>query len=47
MAEYVSIAVDVKLGKGTKLAKFINLYRCIVGDDTKIGPSLRSRKMPQ
>jgi acetyltransferase-like isoleucine patch superfamily enzyme len=35
--EYVCIAPDVKLGKGVKLSKFINLYGCEVGEDSKIG----------
>lgn len=35
--EHVSIASDVKLGTGVVLSKFINLYGCEVGDDTKIG----------
>jgi len=35
--DYVCIAPDVKLGKDVKLAKFINLYGCEVGDETKIG----------
>jgi acetyltransferase-like isoleucine patch superfamily enzyme len=35
--EYNAIAPDVKLGKDVKLAKFINLYGCEVGDETKIG----------
>src|SRR4029078_11068842 len=37
MTDYVCIAPDVKLGKDVKLAKFINLYGCEVGDETKIG----------
>jgi acetyltransferase-like isoleucine patch superfamily enzyme len=37
MNEFNSIAPDVKLGKGVKLSKFINLYGCEVGDETKIG----------
>ena len=32
-----AIAEDVVLGTGVKLAKFINLYGCRIGDDTKIG----------
>ena len=36
MSDYCCIAPDVKLGKGVKLSKFINLYGCEVGDDTKI-----------
>jgi acetyltransferase-like isoleucine patch superfamily enzyme len=35
--DYICIAPDVKLGKDVKLAKFINLYGCEVGDETKIG----------
>ena len=35
--DYLCIAPDVKLGKDVKLAKFINLYGCEVGDETKIG----------
>jgi len=35
--DYVCIAPDVTLGKDVKLAKFINLYGCAVGDETKIG----------
>jgi acetyltransferase-like isoleucine patch superfamily enzyme len=33
----LAIAPDVKLGKGVKLSKFINLYGCEIGDETKIG----------
>jgi len=36
--EYLCIAPDVKLGKDVTLAKFINLYGCEIGDETKIGP---------
>jgi acetyltransferase-like isoleucine patch superfamily enzyme len=34
---YNCIADDVKLGTNVRLSKFINLYGCEVGDDTKIG----------
>src|SRR5437868_481736 len=34
---YLCVATDVKLGRGVKLSKFINLYGCEIGDDTKIG----------
>lgn len=34
---YLCIADDVKLGKNVKLSKFINLYGCVIGNDTKIG----------
>ena len=37
MNEFCSIAPDVKLGNGGKLSKFINLYGCEIGDETKIG----------
>src|SRR5207249_2995124 len=44
MSEYVCIASDVKLGRGVKLSKFINLYGCEVGDDTKIGAFVEIQK---
>ncbi len=31
------ISEDVKLGANVRLSKFINLYGCEIGDDTKIG----------
>lgn len=44
MNEFVSIAPDVKLGKNVKLSKFINMYGCTVGDDTKIGAFVEIQK---
>jgi len=44
MNEFVCIAPDVKLGKGVKLSKFINMYGCEVGDDTKIGAFVEVQK---
>jgi len=44
VSEYCSIAPDVKLGKGVKLSKFINLYGCEIGDDTKIGAFVEIQK---
>lgn len=44
MNEFVCIAPDVKLGKGVKLSKFINMYGCTVGDDTKIGAFVEIQK---
>jgi acetyltransferase-like isoleucine patch superfamily enzyme len=38
MSEFDSIAPDVKLGANVKLSKFINLYGCEIGDETKVGP---------
>jgi len=42
--EFVSIAPDVKLGKIVKLSKFINMYGCEVGDDTKVGAFVEIQK---
>ena len=44
MNEYVCISPDVKLGKDVKLSKFINLYGCEVGDETKIGAFVEIQK---
>lgn len=44
MSENLSIAPDVKLGKNVKLAKFINLYGCEIGDETKIGTFVEVQK---
>jgi acetyltransferase-like isoleucine patch superfamily enzyme len=42
--EFVSIAANVKLGKDVKLSKFINMYGCEVGDETKIGAFVEIQK---
>ncbi len=44
MNEFLAIAPDVKLGANVKLAKFINLYGCEVGDNTKIGAFVEIQK---
>jgi acetyltransferase-like isoleucine patch superfamily enzyme len=44
MSEYVCIAPDVKLGRDVKLSKFINLYGCEVGDESKIGAFVEIQK---
>jgi acetyltransferase-like isoleucine patch superfamily enzyme len=44
MSDYLCIADDVKLGQNVKLAKFINLYGCEVGDNTKIGAFVEVQK---
>ncbi len=44
MSEFCSIAPDVKLGNGVKLSKFINLYGCEIGDETKIGAFVEIQK---
>jgi len=44
MSEYLSIAPDVKLGQNVRLSKFINLYGCEIGDNTKIGAFVEVQK---
>jgi acetyltransferase-like isoleucine patch superfamily enzyme len=38
------VAASVKLGKGVKLGKFINLYGCEIGDESKIGAFVEIQK---
>jgi len=42
--KFLAIAPDVKLGRDVKLARFINLYGCTVGDETKIGTFVEIQK---
>jgi acetyltransferase-like isoleucine patch superfamily enzyme len=44
MNDYVCISPDVKLGNNVKLSKFINLYGCEIGDNTKIGAFVEIQK---
>jgi dTDP-4-amino-4,6-dideoxygalactose transaminase/acetyltransferase-like isoleucine patch superfamily enzyme len=44
MDTYLSIAPSVKLGRNVKLSKFINLYGCEIGDETKIGAFVEIQK---
>ena len=44
MSDYLSIAPDVKLGSNVRLARFINLYGCTIGDNTKIGTFVEVQK---
>lgn len=44
MSAFCSIAPDVKLGNGVKLSRFINLYGCEIGDETKIGAFVEIQK---
>ena len=44
MSEFVSIGPTVRLGKDVKLSKFINLYGCEIGDETKIGAFVEIQK---
>jgi len=39
-----SISDDVRLGNNVRLARFINLYGCEIGDDTKIGTFVEIQK---
>ena len=44
MSDYLCIAPDVKLGEGVKLSRFVNLYGCEIGDNTKIGAFVEVQK---
>jgi acetyltransferase-like isoleucine patch superfamily enzyme len=44
MNEYCCVSADVDLGEGVKLSKFINLYGCSVGANTKIGAFVEIQK---
>jgi acetyltransferase-like isoleucine patch superfamily enzyme len=42
--DFLCISPDVRLGQNVKLSKFINLYGCSVGDNTKIGAFVEIQK---
>jgi acetyltransferase-like isoleucine patch superfamily enzyme len=42
--DFVCVAPDVKLGSNVKLSKFVNLYGCEIGDNTKIGAFVEIQK---
>ncbi len=44
MGEFLCVAPDVKLGENVKLTKFINLYGCEIGDNSKIGAFVEIQK---
>jgi len=44
MNDHLCIAPDVSLGKNVKMSKFINLYGCEIGDETKIGAFVEIQK---
>jgi acetyltransferase-like isoleucine patch superfamily enzyme len=44
MTEYISISPDVRLGPGVRLSRFINLYGCEIGSNTKIGAFVEIQK---
>jgi acetyltransferase-like isoleucine patch superfamily enzyme len=41
---YACVAPDVKLGRNVRLSKFVNLYGCEIGDNTKIGAFVEIQK---
>jgi acetyltransferase-like isoleucine patch superfamily enzyme len=44
MQEFVSITSDVKLGQNVRIARFVNLYGCAVGDNSRIGTFVEIQK---
>jgi len=44
MNSFNCVADDVKLGQNVRLSKFINLYGCEIGDETKIGAFVEIQK---
>src|SRR5690242_4859795 len=42
--DFVCLGTNVNLGANVKLSKFINLYGCSVGDNTKIGAFVEIQK---
>jgi acetyltransferase-like isoleucine patch superfamily enzyme len=44
MSTFQRIAPDVRLGKHVKLASFVNLYGCEIGDGTKVGTFVEIQK---
>lgn len=39
-----AVAPDVRLGKDVRLARFVNLYGCQIGDETRIGTFVEIQK---
>jgi len=44
MNDFRCVAPDVKLGQNVKLAQFVNLYGCEIGDETKLGTFVEVQK---
>jgi acetyltransferase-like isoleucine patch superfamily enzyme len=44
MSEFQSIAPDVRLGADVRISRFVNLYGCVIGDETKIGAFVEIQK---
>ncbi len=43
-AEFSSIAADVVLGRGVRIHRFVNLYGCRIGDETRVGTFVEIQK---
>jgi acetyltransferase-like isoleucine patch superfamily enzyme len=41
---FLCISEDVRIGENVRLSKFINLYGCSIGDNTKIGAFVEVQK---
>lgn len=44
MDENRAVAADVQLGDNVRLARFVNLYGCAIGDETRIGAFVEIQK---
>jgi acetyltransferase-like isoleucine patch superfamily enzyme len=44
MTDFRCVASDVKLGQDVRLAQFVNLYGCEIGDNTKLGTFVEVQK---
>ncbi len=44
VVKYTRIASDVRLGRDVRLAPFVNLYGCTIGDETKLGTFVEVQK---
>lgn len=44
MSSFNAVAPDVKMGQNVRLARFVNLYGCEIGDETKIGAFVEIQK---
>jgi len=44
MSEFIAIGQGVILGKNVKLSKFVNIYGCEIGDETKVGAFVEIQK---
>ncbi len=44
LPSYSRIALDVRLGRNVKVHAFVNLYGCVIGDETQIGAFVEVQK---